>query len=81
MPDHELTPEPHDGTAPQTPCPRCRSTGWWPSRTWARVCYACHPDALEALEALAQTDIFATREVKVMVAQEGWRLRNTAQVR
>jgi hypothetical protein len=34
-------------------CPVCGWSRWWPSRTGARVCQQCYPDAMAALHALA----------------------------
>jgi hypothetical protein len=36
-------------------CPTCHRTLCWPSRTGRRVCMACYPDPLRALEVLAGT--------------------------
>jgi hypothetical protein len=34
-------------------CPVCGGSRWWHSRTGHEICQRCHPDALEALQALA----------------------------
>jgi hypothetical protein len=54
MPYQELTPEPHDGTVPQTSFPMCGSRRCWRSRTGQRVCMRCCPDPLQALESLVR---------------------------
>jgi hypothetical protein len=34
-------------------CLVCGGNRWWRSRTGHEICHRCHPDALEALQALA----------------------------
>jgi ribosomal protein L37AE/L43A len=34
-------------------CPVCGESRWWRSRTGVRVCQQCYPDAMAALQALA----------------------------
>jgi hypothetical protein len=42
--------EPQDTTST---CLVCGGSRWWRSRTGARVCQRCYPDAMEALQILA----------------------------
>jgi hypothetical protein len=63
-------------------CPVCGRTRWWRSRTGARVCQQCYPDALAALILANQVDgasargetIWAIDELSVRSLSEGvWR--------